>query len=74
MKLHTVCLRSGGMNRGGVRHDGHQVRDLEAFTPDQLREMATDPNLALIVGGEKLSDQHIEAAEKAAAKAEKARG
>lgn len=69
--LHTVCLRPGGMNRGGIRHEGHKVHDIDAFTPAQLREMDADPNLVLILGGEKLTDKHIAAtpAGKAEAKA-----
>lgn len=65
-KLHIVCLRPGGMHRGGARHEGHQAHELEAFTAAQLREMQAEPHLALIVGGEVLDDEHVAAAEKAA--------
>lgn len=72
-KLHIVCLRPGGMNRGGARHEGHKTHELDAFTPDQLREMHADPNLALILGGDALTEDHIAeheaAAKKPAAKA-----
>lgn len=58
-------MRPEGYNRGGLRHEGHKVHELEAFTAAQLREMRDDPHLALIVGGDVLGDQHIAAAEKA---------
>jgi len=55
-KLHIVCLRPGGMNRGGTRHEGHKVHDFEAFTVAQLRDMHNEPNLVLIVGGDLLTE------------------
>ena len=63
-KLHIVCMRPGGYNRGGHRHEGHQVHDLEAFSAAQLREMHNDPHLALIVGGAALTEEQVAAAEK----------
>lgn len=57
--LHIVCLRPSGMNRGGVRHEGHKVHKLDAFTPAQLREIRGDPNFAVILGGETLTEELI---------------
>ena len=74
-KLHIVCLRPGGMNRGGTRHEGHKVHELEAFSAAQLRDLYDEPNLVLIVGGEALPEATVLAAEaKAAAEAKKAKG
>jgi hypothetical protein len=85
-KLHIVCLRPAGMNRGGTRHEGHKVHELDAFTAAQLRDMHDEPDLALIVGGETLTEEQMVAAEEkaaavkaaaervTAAKAEKAKG
>lgn len=65
--LHIVLMREGGYNRGGLRHEGHSVHKLEAFTAAQLRDMYDDPHLALIVGGETLTEEQVMAAEAAAA-------
>ncbi len=74
-KLHSICLRPGGMNRGGTRHEGHKEHDLDAFTAAQLRDMHEDPNVVLILGGERLTEGQVAAAEDAAkAKAAKAKG
>lgn len=77
LQLHIVCLRPGGMNRGGTRHEGHKAHELDAFTPLQVMEMAVDPNLALIVGDQTATDEFIAAAkasvEKEAAVVEAAR-
>lgn len=73
-KLHIVCLRPGGMNRGGARHEGHSVHELEAFTAPQLRDMFDEPSLVLIVGGDLLAEEQVAAIEAKAAKAEKAKG
>ena len=62
-KLHIVCLRPGGMNRGGARHDRHQVHAADAFSPLQLREMMADPELVLILGGDALTEAHVAAME-----------
>lgn len=43
-------MRAGGLNRGGARHVRHQAHRLEDFSPQQLREMLAEPDLALIVG------------------------
>lgn len=79
MKLHTVCFRPGGMNRGGVRHERLKTFDAETFSPQQMRELLTEPELALINGaGEVMGAAHlaeVEAAiaeEEAKAKADKA--
>jgi hypothetical protein len=70
--LHIVCLRPGGMNRGGLRHDRHQVHQLGSFTPVQLREMLAEPELALILGGDALTEAHVAGLE--APPAKKAKG
>lgn len=62
-KLHIVCLRPDGMNRGGMRHEGHKVHELDAFTPAQLRDMHNEPHLALIVGGDTLTAENVAAIE-----------
>lgn len=66
--LHIVCMRPEPYNRAGLRHEGHKVHKLEAFTAAQLRELHDDRHLALIVGGEPLTEEHIAASEAAAAK------
>jgi hypothetical protein len=58
------------MNRGGVRHDKHKVHKLEAFTPDELREIHADPDVVAFVAAEPLTEAHIAAIEAKAAKAE----
>jgi hypothetical protein len=72
-KLHIVCLRPGGMNRGGKRHEGHGVHELSDFTVGNLREMFDDANLVLIMGGEAVTEAQVMKIEAdAAAAAEKA--
>jgi hypothetical protein len=78
LDLHIVCMRPGGMNRGGRRHDRHAVHSLADFTPAQLREMLAEPDLVLL-GGVVLTEDYIgeleaEAQTKAGAKAAKAKG
>jgi hypothetical protein len=51
------------MNRGGARHDKHMLYALEAFTPEQLREMIADPDIVLIHGGEELTEANVAAIE-----------
>lgn len=67
--LHTVCLRPGGMNRGGVRHDKHKVFVREEFSPAQLREILDEADVVAFVSAEKLTTAHIDAIEAKAAKA-----
>ncbi len=71
--LHIVCLRPGGLNRGGTRHERHAAHGPGAFAPAQLREMLAEPDLVLIQGGSLLTEGHVAALEtieaKAAAKA-----
>lgn len=66
--LHTVCLRPGGMNRGGVRHDKHKVHELEAFTPAQLREILAETDVVAFTVAEPLTEAHVAALEAKAAK------
>lgn len=68
-KLHIVCLRPGGMNRGGTRHEGHKLHELDAFTAAQLRDMHDEANLVVIVGGDLLTEAQVVAAEEKAAEA-----
>jgi len=70
VKLHSVCLRPGGMNRGGVRHERLKTFDTEAFSPHQMREMLSEPELALIVGGEPMGAAHLAEVEAAIAEEE----
>lgn len=70
--LHIACLRPGGMNRGGIRHDRGQAHDPAKFTPAQLREMLADQDLVLTVG-DALTEEHITAIEAKAAKSDKAK-
>lgn len=67
--LHIVCLRPGGMNRGGMRHVGHARHSAAQFTPEQMRELVGEPDLVLIAGGERLTPAHLDA--KAAAPGKK---
>jgi hypothetical protein len=62
------------MNRGGKRHDRHTVHELGDFSAAQLRDMFAEPELALIVGGDALTEAQVAKAEaEAAAAAEKAK-
>jgi hypothetical protein len=71
--LHIVCLRAGGMNRGGMRHERHKAHELGAFTAAQLRDMFDEPDLVLIVGGELLPEATVLAAEAKVADMKKAK-
>ncbi len=48
------------MNRAGVRHPRHATHELDAFTPEQLREMLDEPELTLIIG-ERFTEAHLKA-------------
>ena len=49
MRLVITCARPG-LIRGGVRHPKSAEHLLRDFSPDQLREMLSEPELALTLG------------------------
>lgn len=70
-KIHVVCSMPG-RHRGGRANPPHAVYDLGDHTPEQLRDLLTDPTIHVVIG-EPLTERHIAELESAdAAKAEKA--
>ena len=63
MDLHTVCFRPGGMNRGGQRHERLKTFKEGTFSPEQVRELLNEPEIALISGGEVMGAKHLEEVE-----------
>lgn len=63
MQLSIVCLREGGMIRGGIRHGRLAVHHAGDLSLEQLREMLAEPELAVIVG-RPLTEDDIDAMEK----------
>ena len=48
-RLVVACARPG-LIRGGVRHPKLAEHLIGAFTPDQLRELLAEPEIAIVVG------------------------
>ena len=58
-KLHVVCHRPG-LIRGGRPNPAHAVYSHGDITPEQLAELASEPQITLIVG-RTLSDDDLAA-------------
>lgn len=71
MKYHVLSLRPG-MHRGGRANPQHAAYVAGDHTPEQFRDLISDPNIVVITGGERLTAAHVDEME-AAVKAEPAK-
>lgn len=60
MSYHVVCLRPG-MHRGGHANPLHAHYEDGDHTVGQLQDLAADPNIVIIHGGERLTLAHLDA-------------
>ena len=59
MRALVIACSRPGLLRGGVRHPAIARHALDAFTPEQLRELLAEPALAVAIG-EPLSPQFLD--------------
>ena len=64
MRAIVIACARPGLIRAGVRHPAVASHALDAFTPEQLRELLAEPALRVVIG-EALSEAFIRALEDA---------
>ncbi len=71
MQYHVFC-GNPGMHRGGRANPAYAAYKAGDHTHAQLRELDADPHVHIVLGGEKLTAEHLTAMEKEAAAAAEA--
>lgn len=58
MKYHVLSLRPG-MHRGGRANPQHAEYVGGDHTPEQFRDLLGDPNIVVILAGERMEAEHV---------------